>query len=330
MPGKKGGGNGNPGGGGGGGDGPLYLSGNKKANTLTGGDFADWINGKDGDDTLYGGLGNDELLGADGDDILHGEGDNDELYGGSGDDELYGGDGNDLMQGGAGQDYFDGGDGYDIAAFVEIARGAAIPNTYQFVGLTFTTTTSGVAPDISSTYTVHNPDTGETETVVNVEEIWGSNYNDTMTGADGNDYFVGARGNDVITGNAGDDTLYGSLDDDTIYAGEDGGTGSDTLVFLRYADRYFDENGGLLFEYVFGDGVDTVYEFDPLADRIHFLSDIVEADGTQVPDFDAELLLMQVGNDTVIEYAPGSQIVLVDVMETEIDASHFTYDFVDV
>lgn len=328
MPGNKG-GNGKPGNGGGG-DGPLYLSGNKKANTLIGGEFGDWINGKAGDDTLWGRDGDDELLGADGADVLYGEGDNDKLYGGSGDDELYGGDGNDLMQGGAGQDFFDGGDGYDIAAFVEIARGEAIPNTYQFIGLTFTTTTSGAAPNIASTYTVHNPDTGETETVINVEEIRGSNYNDTMTGGEGDDYLIGARGNDVITGMAGDDTLYGSLDDDTIDAGEDGGTGSDTLVFLRYADRYFDEMGNLLFENVFGDGVDTVLSFDPLTDSIHFLSDIVAADGTPIPDFDAELLAMQVGNDTVIEYAPGSQIILVDILESEIDASHFTYEFVDV
>jgi hypothetical protein len=163
-----------------------------------------------------------------------------------------------MLQGGQGEDYFDGGADYDIAAFVEIPPGAQIAGTYEYVGLTFTTTTQEQGGTITSTYTVYNSDTLVTETVVNVEEIWGSNYNDTMTGGVGDDNFVGARGSDTISGNAGDDTLYGSLDDDVIDAGENDGTGSDTLIFLRYNT---DGNAATSGPGARGDGYDTVLGF---------------------------------------------------------------------
>jgi Ca2+-binding RTX toxin-like protein len=222
------------------------------------------------------------------------------------------------LQGGAGEDYFDGGGGYDIAAFVEIAPGAQIEGIYGYTGLTFTT--AYTLGDLTSTYTVYNPDTGVTETVVNVEEIWASNYNDIMIGGDGADNFVGARGDDMIIGNAGQDVLYGSLDNDVIYAGNyigdvqdiQGGTGtsssdgeSDTLVFLRYNTDGITGNPDLVDQFPLGDGNDVVYNFDVGFGDGH---DTIEFFGNETisPHLDYDVT----GGDTVITYAIDSTITL--------------------
>ena len=78
----------------------LVLTGDNKANTITGADggtVADTINGAGGNDTLKGRRGGDNLNGDSG---------NDNLYGGLGDDTLDGGVGNDDLYGNEGGDCF--------------------------------------------------------------------------------------------------------------------------------------------------------------------------------------------------------------------------------
>jgi len=48
---------------------------------------------------------------------------------------------------------------------------------------------------------------GTTDTLVNVHEIQGSNFNDVIRGSDGDDTFSLNRGNDVLDGGAGRDKL---------------------------------------------------------------------------------------------------------------------------
>jgi Ca2+-binding RTX toxin-like protein len=279
MPGK-----GNGGGGGGGKpkeDGPLSLNGNKKDNTLIGGDFDDNIWGRDGDDTLFGRGGNDRLVGGNGNDTLYGEDGDDRLHGGDGDDELFGGAGSDMLQGGDGADVMDGGlgpedtssvegtDDHDVASFVEIAPTLDTDTDLYTVGLIFQKYTGVDGFDY---------ETSAGDTIVRVEEIRGTNYDDIMIGRDDgdstndsdNDYYVGARGEDALIGNGGNDTLYGSLDDDVIYAGSavlndqnsivssSSDNESDTLVFLRYNTDGLEGDD----PWALGDGHDVVYNFD--------------------------------------------------------------------
>jgi len=299
MPGNGGGGGGKPGGGGGGDDGPLSLNGNRKDNVLIGGDFGDNIWGREGDDVLWGRGGDDLLVGGDGNDSLYGEDGDDRLHGSAGDDLLDGGEGSDWLQGNTGSDTLDGGvdeDGiedHDIASFQEIAATSSDGG-----GLILTTYYDSFTD--SSTYTVFNPATGDTDTVLRVEEVIGSNYNDAMTGGDGEDYFVGNRGEDVIDTGGGDDQVYGSLDDDTLT----GGDGADTFIFLRYGT----DGSTLTADPGLGDGVDLVTDFNPLeGDRILFLGN---------EDFltNGNLVLSPDANgDIQVQYAADSWFVLQDV-----------------
>jgi Ca2+-binding RTX toxin-like protein len=144
------------------------------------------------------------------------------VYGAGGNDTLYGSTGHDVLSGGAGNDFIDGGEGYDTMAF--------------------TGATSGVTVSLA----IAGPqDTGEgIDTIVNVEAIHGSEFDDVLIGNDDNNkFFGGMGGNDQIFGGGGRDLIevyFGSslIDggdgDDWVNAGEgddviNGGAGNDEL-----------------------------------------------------------------------------------------------------
>src|SRR5262249_36097850 len=116
----------------------------------------DFIYGKDGFDALYGGEGNDYIDGRGGDDFISGWAGNDSLVGGDGNDQLYGDTGNDVLDGGAGDDHLNGGDGIDAVVF----------HTATTVDLTAGTAIGGDGSD----------------TLYSIENVQGSDYNDTITG----------------------------------------------------------------------------------------------------------------------------------------------------
>ena len=66
---------------------------------------------------------------------------------------------------------------------------------------------------------------GGTDTLRNIENAEGSDFNDTITGSDGDNQLVGRAGNDVLFGVDGNDSLLGGEGRDTL----DGGLGNDTL-----------------------------------------------------------------------------------------------------
>ena len=152
--------------------------------------------GTDNADTLVGTSGADRLQGYGGDDIL---------IGGDGDDILLGGNGSDLLNGGAGNDKLDGGAGSDWADY----RGA----------------TSGVTVNLSITQAQNTKGAG-IDTLISIENLWGSAYDDTLTGDAGANYIDGGAGNDVLSGGAGADTLVGGAGDDILIGGE----GDDVLL----------------------------------------------------------------------------------------------------
>lgn len=152
---------------------------------LTGSNFAD---------TLYG----DALV-----NTIDGSAGNDTLYGGAGNDTLLGGAGNDVLDGGDGNDYIDGGDGIDKVSFLTSGAGVNIT-------VNPSDPTKAIATD--GTYT---------DTIVNVEIIEGSNFNDIISGTNVSNTLLGGAGNDTLAGGGGNDTL-------------DGGSGTDTVSFASY------------------------------------------------------------------------------------------------
>jgi choice-of-anchor C domain-containing protein len=105
-----------------------------------------------GNDILNGGAGNDQLFGNGGDDTLNG---------GAGNDSLFGGSGNDTLRGGSGNDRLDGGAGTDTVSYSDSSRGIVADITTGVV-------TSGT----------------ETDSLVSIERIQGSAFDDTFAFAD--------------------------------------------------------------------------------------------------------------------------------------------------
>ena len=138
--------------------------------------------GSDNDDQLFGDGNNNVLSGADGNDLLAGRGGNDILNGGLG---------NDVLRGGGGADSLDGGDGIDTADFSDINASV----------------TANLAAGTAN-YAAPNGNNVQ-DTVVNIENIVGSENDDTLTGDANDNEINGGAGADILNGGAGDDILRG-------------------------------------------------------------------------------------------------------------------------
>ncbi len=172
------------------------------------------LQGRGGNDIIHGGDGDDSLNGGANSDTLYGEAHNDYLNGSTGDDFLYGGTGDDELLGGAGADLLDGGADTDTA--------------------TYSNSNAAVTINLGTGFTAGGHAVGDT--FVSIENLFGSRYDDTLTGDGGANVINGYVGNDTLEGGGGDDTLLGGLGDDILMgdAGADflnGGTGNDTADY---------------------------------------------------------------------------------------------------
>jgi Ca2+-binding RTX toxin-like protein len=92
---------------------------------------------------------------------------------------------------------------------------------------------------------------------VSIENLTGSNFNDTLTGNGGNNVLNGLEGFDKLFGNGGNDILVGGLNQDTL----NGGLGSDTFDYNEEGDSSW--SSGQSDVIVGFDGADTA-----IGDRI--------------------------------------------------------------
>jgi Ca2+-binding RTX toxin-like protein len=199
------------------------LTGDANSNDITGGDGNDQIDGRGGIDTINGGNGDDVIAG-DGNDTLdggagidtldyfslgggvtvdlsidssstgdsitnfenvNGTSSNDDLTGDVGNNALSGGAGDDVLSGGLGNDTLDGGTGIDVADYSGV-------------------TTGGVTVDLSA-----GTSSGEgNDSLISIENVIGSAFNDTIIGDANNNIFFNSDGNDTLDGGAGNDLLY--------------------------------------------------------------------------------------------------------------------------
>ena len=271
------------------GDGLFGLGGNDRLNGssgwdgLFGGAGDDRLFGNGGDDWLNGGAGNDMINGGTGIDTadysdaisavtlnlgltgsqrtggagtdtvtnvenINGSSFNDRLTGSAlanqidgnaGNDSLFGMAGNDILTGGAGNDLLDGGTGIDTADYADALNGVR-------VDLSLTGAQNTV---IASLGLPVSPDSG-VDTLINIENVDGSNQGDILIGnaganvlfgGGGFDYLIGGDGNDVLDGGRFSDSLSGEGGNDILIAGGaimtndidtlTGGAGADTFAF---------------------------------------------------------------------------------------------------
>jgi VCBS repeat-containing protein len=158
--------------------------------------------------TLTGTTGNDTLVAGSGDNIINAGAGDDILTAGSGNNVLHGDAGNDLLFSGAGNDLLDGGIGNDTASYAHA--------------------TAGVKVDLSL-LTPQNTLGAGTDTLTGIENLTGSNLNDTLTGDNNSNIITGGLGNDVLNGGGGDDFLIGGLGNNTLTGGSD----ADTFQWLK-------------------------------------------------------------------------------------------------
>jgi len=201
-----------------------------------------------GFENLSGSAGDDNLTGDGANNVLAGDGGSDLLSGGLGNDTLYGDGriiadthdtglsgpiatysdvvlidplfvgGNDTLEGGEGDDALYGGGGSDTASY---ASGT---------GPVFINLSSGFADD----------GMGGTDTLVSIENFFGSAFNDFARGDAGANLLAGADGHDFMRGMDGNDTMKGGNDDDYLDGGQgddilDGGAGWDRATYAPSA-----------------------------------------------------------------------------------------------
>ena len=140
-------------------------------------DYSSWITADNTDNNPFNGTSNDDILYAlDGNDVVFGLTGHDSLHGGSGDDTLNGEGDDDTLDGGLGNDVLDGGSGLDTASYL----GAAAISANLLTNL------------VDDGY-------GTQDTLISVENVTGSFYNDIfVSGADAN-VFDGHGGIDTVS-----------------------------------------------------------------------------------------------------------------------------------
>ncbi|HSH90657.1 MAG TPA: calcium-binding protein [Ramlibacter sp.] len=171
------------------------LFGGERGDDLTGDGAVNYLDGMAGDDTLRGGGGNDILNGDAGNDSVDGEAGADALFGGTGVDILRGGANDDILIGANGNDTLDGGaqDWNDIADYFEAPFALVIDLSQGLATL------DGF---------------GDVDTLVSIEGVYGTHFDDHITGGDGGNFVWGVDGDDTIMGGAGNDTLEGGSGND--------------------------------------------------------------------------------------------------------------------
>jgi Ca2+-binding RTX toxin-like protein len=195
-----------------------------------------------GDDQFFGGQGGDVVHGGDGEDRLYGLEGNDQLYGEGGADNPDGGAGNDLVDGGAGDDGLEKSLGVSNDSGLGADHYVGGPGTDK---LLLDAHAYGV--NISLNGAADDGTPGEGDNVEpDIEDIDGTEGNDTFTGSDGPDKFYGRLGNDTIHGGGGNDDLDGASADDSVY----GDAGNDKLVGSNGADTI---DGGPGTDQMYGD-----------------------------------------------------------------------------
>lgn len=210
----------------------------------------DFICGQDGNDTIYGGEGIDILYGGSGHDHMDGGNAIDTLYGGMGDDYLNGNHGSDMIYPGAGNDTIVAGEGQDTVSYAG-AVGAIIAvldtTMSEIPYYPYVLEYPAMGALYSAAYTTLDVSFESVDTLFDVENIIGSNFNDiiygdwmanVLDGGGGHDLIFGGGGNDQILGENGNDKLIGDSGSDTIYGGDHGDLICGDAAYYDYEEDY--------------------------------------------------------------------------------------------
>ena len=207
------------------------VIGSSLSETIIGNDSENYLDGDGGNDTIYGGAGEDLLSGGLG---------NDQLYGGSDNDILIAGLGNDFYDGEVGIDYVDyqylDVESYGVSIYFNLSTAkidaAGANENFELINASETLIETDLLVSIENIIGSNNADYVKGNWDGNL--IYGRGGDDTIDGGDNTDYLEGQAGNDELIGGQGNDTLKGGSGDDHLSGGTDddhltGGSGDDHL-----------------------------------------------------------------------------------------------------
>lgn len=161
-------------------------------------------------DVMHGDYGQNFLVSFGGDNTLHGNGGNDILRTGDGNDRLHGGNGDDIFEAGEGNNTLSGDQGNDTFFIQGGANDVDGGDGVDTVSLQLAT--SGVSIDMAEE--IYLLPSGSMS-LNRVENLVGSQFDDSLRGDAGNNVLNGLDGNDRLEGGGGIDTLIGGNGDDT-------------------------------------------------------------------------------------------------------------------
>ncbi len=224
---------------------------------------------------------------------------------GSGTNDIDAGGGNDTVRvgTGVGVDSFDGGTGSDLIDWSGVSQG-------------------GIRFDLGAG-TATAPG-GQVETMVNFENLYGTEYsdvirgsaennilrgmggNDDMRGLQGNDLMAGGAGNDNMRGNGGADTLDGGDGNDTLR----GGGGADTLLDGDGRDNLIGQGGADTFSLIVDAFIDRVRDFTIGSDLIQLTG--FDFDDLNIVDMASGHVRIRYGSDSVIVHDTDDTLLAAD------------------
>jgi uncharacterized delta-60 repeat protein len=279
-----------------------------------------------------GAAGNDVLSGIE---AVQGSQFGDALTGGSGDETFVGGGGNDAIDGGTGTDtvgYWSAGTGVNVNLSTGVATGAGVgtdtlSNIENATGSSFDDTLVGTAGDNNLNGGLGNDSIdggagtndwtnyydaasgvnanmstqrasggGGNDTLVGIENVGGSSFNDTIAGDGGSNALRGEAGNDTIDGGAGNDYITGGSGNDSLI----GNTGIDTADYF-YSDASAGVNVNLATGVATGGGGNDTLSGIENVNATNF-------NDTITGDLNANFLQGEGGNDS-INAAAGDDLV---------------------
>ena len=205
------------------------------------------------------------------------------VIGSSGNDKISGGAADDLLAGLSGDDGLDGGSGIDTAYFARSGKGVVV------------SLSAGTA-------------TGEgSDTLVAMENVIGSDFDDVIRGGTGSNRLEGGAGNDALDGGVGADTLIGGAGTDTL----NGGTGADSMAGGTGDDSYFADALGDVVVELTGEGNDTFRSSlsRNLSTNVEQLVLIGSADINGTGNTDANTITGNTGNN-VLSGAAGNDTLI--------------------
>jgi Ca2+-binding RTX toxin-like protein len=229
---------------------PLLFRGGSEDDQLTGGEDVDFLAGDDGNDTIRGGNGDDRGLdGGPGNDTIDGQGGAGDVAryfdaasgvtvdlgqtsaqntGGDGFDTLAnlehiegsfhadvlsGNDGMNTIRGWLGADTLDGRGGNDTLDGGDATIGEPSPDTAIYASAA-----SGVTVDLDAAEATGG---GGTDSLVDIQNVTGSDFEDVLTGNAEENLLVGGEGPDTLTGGAGGDDVRGEGGEDELMLRDD-------------------------------------------------------------------------------------------------------------